>query len=373
MARYSHIILLSVSFGPSIARGDDLIYRYDGDVLPWDPSAGFLIDSCAPDCVETVEDGGLVIRWEQAPEFVQYFRWFGDTPDDAPPAPFWAEWRFRSTQHFASDPACDASFVIGFRHVVELIDMLGDAAVSFSGNEVRRFDPIGEPHSYRLESPDGISFCFWIDGTVYFCRTDQKTGTYAYLAMYGRGDCGPGYFPVVNEWDFVRYGTISYGESIAAVDPPGPATGGFIDARTHAALDRFTVTFDQPNYVYVDEIAVETTTGVAPSVTATRRRDNGPPETVEIVLSHPIPYNATTHFTFNDGKIEQTVELTYAPGDTDGDGDADLADLAAFQNCFGESTAGTALTHVCPVFDFNTNDRIEDSDFAAFQPLMAGQ
>ena len=99
---------------------------------------------------------------------------------------------------------------------------------------------------------------------------------------------------------------------------------------------------------------------------ATRRLDNGPPETVEIVLDRPIPYNATTRFTFNDGVGVQSVEFTYAPGDIDGDGDADLRDFAAFQNCFGNSP----VAGVCLPLDSNADSAIDLLDFAALQRAM---
>ena len=102
---------------------------------------------------------------------------------------------------------------------------------------------------------------------------------------------------------------------------------------------------------------------------ATRRLDNGPPETVEIVLDRPIPYNAATRFTFNDGVPAQTIEFTYAPGDTDGDGDADLHDFAAFQNCFGNSP----VAGVCLPLDFNADSAIDLLDFGAFAAALSGR
>ena len=100
-------------------------------------------------------------------------------------------------------------------------------------------------------------------------------------------------------------------------------------------------------------------------VIATRRLDNGPPDLVEIVLDRPIPYNATTRFTFNDGVAVNVVEYTFAPGDTDGAGDADLNDFAAFQNCYGLSPVAQS----CLVFDFNADLDVDLLDFAAFQSL----
>ncbi len=102
---------------------------------------------------------------------------------------------------------------------------------------------------------------------------------------------------------------------------------------------------------------------------ATRRLDNGPAETVEIVLDRPIPYNATTRFTFNDGVIEQSVEFTYAPGDTDGDSDADLADFAWLQNCF-EAALLTEQWHTCLVLDVDGNSVIDLTDYAAFRAAL---
>jgi hypothetical protein len=110
----------------------------------------------------------------------------------------------------------------------------------------------------------------------------------------------------INEWDFIRYGTISHGERIIGADPPV----GFLDPRVYKGLDRFTVTFDSPNYVYVDEISVETTSGPTPAVVATRRRENDGPETVEILLDRPISIGATTRFMFNDGVATNLVEYT---------------------------------------------------------------
>jgi len=155
----------------------------------------------------------------------------------------------------------------------------------------------------------------------------------------------------------VRFGTMGSGERLTGSTPPG----GFVDARRFAPLDRFTITFDAPNYVYLDEISVETA-GDAHEVTRTRRLEDGAPETVEIVLDRPIPYGATTRFTLDDGEAINVVEYTFAPGDTDGDGDADLRDAAAFQCCFGRTSA----TGVCAALDTNADGRIDLDDYASW-------
>jgi hypothetical protein len=169
---------------------------------------------------------------------------------------------------------------------------------------------------------------------------------------------------MVNEWDFVRYGTIGFGERIIAADPPG----GFVDASRRAGLDRFAVTFDAANYVYLDEITVQATGGDAPQVVATRRRENDEPDTVEIVLDRAIPMPGTTTFTFNDGTIANTVEYTFAPGDTNGDGVVDLHEVAAMQTCFGRPPTDGA----CTALDLVPSNFIDQSDVAALMTLLTG-
>jgi hypothetical protein len=209
--------------------------------------------------------------------------------------------------------------------------------------------------------------------------------------MHGHGGCSLELQPTINRWDYVRYGTISYGEQMIASNPPC----WFVDARVRALLDRFTVTYDQPNYVRVDETTVNvegiersrdqllasrgTDTTVAPDlphVTATRRRDNGPPHEVEIVLDKPIPFNATTRLILNDGVAVNVVEFTFAPGDTDGDGDADLADFSYLANCFGPTSPCPLLGKEgarcgpCLVLDMNSSGEVDAADYAVFFDLL---
>ena len=196
------------------------------------------------------------------------------------------------------------------------------------------------------------------DGQRAFVNAENQPSASHFLQLAGLGTCDASIIPRINEWDFVRYGTISYGEQVISSDPPA----GFLDARLHADLDRFTVTFDSPNYVYVDEIAIETTGAETPMVLQTRRLDNGTPETVEIVLNRSIPLRETTRFILNDGVAVNVIEYTFAPGDTNGDGVADLFDVAVFQNCFGNE----ALSGVCQACDLDGNGWVNLTDFAAF-------
>jgi len=243
--------------------------------------------------------------------------------------------------------------------------LYGDTVISFSGDHFVTNLANNEFRTYRFESPDGVNYWFSMDGLVFRSSVGDQPINSNYLQMRGQGGCLHDWTPnMENAWDFVRYGTVSSGEQIVASDPPG----GFVDARLHPTLDRFIVRYDLPNYVYLDEITVEVTDGVAPIPTQTRRLDNGPPDVVEIVLDRPIPYNSTTKFTFDDSALSQSVEFTYAPGDTDGDGQPTLSDFAALQTCF----ALDLLTGACPVLDFDADGDVDLLDLAEFQNLFSG-
>lgn len=191
-------------------------------------------------------------------------------------------------------------------------------------------------------------------------------GTGAHSIQFGGdGACSGEYLPNKNEWDFIRYGTLGYGERIVSVEP----APGFLDPAVRP--DRFTVTFDSPNYVYIDDIDVSVSRGIVPRVVATRRLDNGPPEVVEIVLDQPIPINARTRFTFNDGATVNTVSFTYLLGDVNADDDFDLFDFAGLMNCFGWPKAVSSSGTPCAAFDFDANERVEAPDFAAFYKVFS--
>jgi hypothetical protein len=345
---------------------DDVLYRYEGDVPPYDASAGWLIfDPCDGPCIESLEDAHFVLRWWESSNLVNYHLWIAHSDDPPPRAPNWVEWRFRSNNPIPNTSySCDARLTTDILDVHELTFLFSDAAVSFSGDDwVGGLDP-NDFHTYRYESMDGRSYNFSADGVVFTAGIDDEGNSAHYLQFGGEGGCTLDIMPRVNEWDYIRYGTILYGEQMVASDPPV----GFVDARVHADLDRFTVTFDKPNYVYVDEISVEVTGGAAPAVIQTRRQDNGPPDTVEIVLDRPIPMGETTTFTFDDGVAVNVVNYTFVPGDTNGDGSVNLADVAAFQCCFGQ----TDLTGACLAIDIVSDQTINLGDFKEVIPLLSG-
>ncbi len=359
MSRPMAAILCGLSMLASTVRADDLLYGYEGDVLPYDESAGWLKGgSCEASCSESLEDGHFVLTWEDSGEAVGYHLWIAQAPEQ-PPASLWVEWRFRSAQ--AISPyfyTCDAWFTTDYRDIHDLVFMFGDAVVSFSGDDAVFGLDMSQLHTYRFESLDGTAYTYAVDGFTFSSGVGDSPNGAHYLDFGGEGGCELDLLPGRNEWDFVRYGAISYGEQIIAADPPA----GYVNATSHPALDRFAVTFDEPNYVYLDEILVEVTGGIAPQVLQTRRREGDEPNTVEIVLDRPTPHGRTTRFTFNDGVATNIVEYTYAPGDTDGDGDVNLADAAVFQRCFGT----TPLSGACLALDFDHDGDIDLSDYLEF-------
>ncbi len=55
------------------ARGDGLLFSYDGDVFPDDPAGGFTIANvCEPGCSRRVENGHFLLEWDEIGDLVNY-------------------------------------------------------------------------------------------------------------------------------------------------------------------------------------------------------------------------------------------------------------------------------------------------------------
>ncbi|UCE58127.1 MAG: hypothetical protein JSU63_11840 [Phycisphaerales bacterium] len=186
--------------------------------------------------------------------------------------------------------------------------MYGDVAISWDGGTVIDGLDTGEFHTYRYETLDGENYTFSVDGLVFDVDFDDQHhdgGNYIQLGGLGAGGMVP--TPnIKNEWDYVRFGTIDYGEQIVSTDPPQ----GYLDPNEYFTLTRFTITFNSPNFIHLDDISVGVTGGTAPEILRIRRRDNDPPETIEIVLDRGMPLGETTTFFIDDGGGLRTIEYT---------------------------------------------------------------
>ena len=362
------LIVLVVATAWPGALADDTRYRYEGDVVPWDESAGWIIaDPCDAPCSASVENGRFVLRWEEHSEQANYNLWIARPEDPPPPPTLWVEWRFRSNNPIPrTDDACDADFVVKYGGMFEVVWMFGDSAVSFSGDDFVLGLDIDEFHTFRYESLDGINYTIAVDGRIFIVDAENNPNGFHALQLAGRGGCTLDIVPRVNEWDFVRYGTIATGETIIASDPPA----GFLAPQVYPGLDRFTVTFDAANYVYIEDVSVSVSGGIRPNVIQTRRRENTEPDTVEIVLDGPLPIGQTSRFTFSDGTAVSVVEYIYSPppSDTNGDGRVDLREVREFQNCFGTS----ALSGACKILDLAANDTIDTADLPPLISQLSG-
>ena len=80
------LAVLFVIVGPTLA--DETLYRYEGDILPYDASAGWEIFSpCEPPCSESLEGGHFVLFWAEADDLANYSYLIAQAPD-APPLRF---------------------------------------------------------------------------------------------------------------------------------------------------------------------------------------------------------------------------------------------------------------------------------------------
>lgn len=295
----------------SSAFGDEVLYSFEGNSLLEAPSAGWLIyNECDAPCAETAENGNVVFRFPAFDgEIANYNLWIAEKGETSPPT-LWVEWRFRSSHPVGPNfYTCDASFRVKYQNVTATVHMYGDTVFSQTGDDFLTGLALDEFHTYRFESLDGTSFRFTADGLPVWIGKWFEGDEVAYLQLRASGGCPSDWIPnKVNRWDYVRYGTIGSGEQIVSTEP----RAGYLDPDQHAGIDRFVVTFDQPNYAYIEDIAVEVTGGDVPQVIATRRRDNDGPETLEIVLDRPMPLDETTTFTFHDGANTHTVSYTLA-------------------------------------------------------------
>lgn len=366
MKRRTCLITLALALATTIARGDGFIYGFEGDVLPGEVGSGWIVaDPCELGCSRRLENGSFILEWGDQGDIVNYHHWIAQESETQPPS-LWIEWRFRSNQAKpATSSTCDAWLAFMYLGDYGTAYLFGDAVVDQSATHAALDLDNDVFHTFRFESADGTHYTIAVDGVVFKAWEEQRPPYNSYIQFGGRGSCsGFRPQPVHNEWDYIRYGTLADGERIVSADP----AAGYLDPVTHSSLDRFTVTFDAPNYVYINQIAVQTTGTETPHVIATRRLQNGAPETVEIVLDRPLSPGEHTRFLFDDGTIENIVDYSFIPGDADGNGLVDLLESACFQNCFGRP----ASTGQCLAFDQNKDGVIDGGDVPSFSKSLGG-
>lgn len=306
-------VVICVLFLSSVsAHADDVIHRYNGDILPAD-DGWITVDPCSAACSQSIVEGHLAQRWD-APDAMSYrYDVFPPLshapPDEQPPATFWVEWRARSSSAFdGQDVLCEAAVAVYNFESAEITRFFADWASNQARSYFHALTEPGEFHTFRYESPGYPDRSVYVDGALVYQTTRSNSsdlGLFVWM-IYSGGLCsgGQNVFPKFVDWDHVWFGTLSDGEEVIAADPPA----GVVDARVHPDFDRFTITFDAPAYVVIDDVTVEVLPpagaaasggGQAPAVARTRRLNNGEPDQLEIVLDGPLPLGATTRFTFD--------------------------------------------------------------------------
>ena len=162
------------------ALADDVLYRYEADVLPYDESTGWVIaDPCEPPCSESLEDGHFVLHWSEAYNMENYHFSMSQLPGHPLPT-LWVEWRFRSNHPYSAVwYGCDGRFKVRYGIVSELLYMQGDAVFSFAGDLLVSGLALDEFHTCRFESLDGVNFRISVDGLVVMDRPDNHpTGSH---------------------------------------------------------------------------------------------------------------------------------------------------------------------------------------------------
>lgn len=358
-------ILIAVACANS-CMADEILYRYEGDVLPSEEGTGWeVFNPCEGPCSEQIVDGKFVLTWDVPNDSVNYSHRIATPESPPPPETLWVEWQFRSNHPIGPIFfTCDGSIGVQYQDIVETIRMYGDVFLSSAADFFEDGLSISSFHTGRFESRDGLNFRFSVDGNNFYEDKGNQGNGFHSIQMRGFGACED-FNNTVNEWDYVRYGTISDGEEVASVSP----VPGFVEG-----LDRFEVTFDAPGYVYIDEIVVESSSGTPPEVVKVWRTGEANPETVEIVLDGPLPDDALTTFTWDDGVVTNQITYSRIRGDHNADGFVDVLDFPDFAVCeaiHGVETSGGSLPSVCRAFDFDGDERVTFADFASFQ-LAAG-
>lgn len=374
---YCNLVAIFTLLATTKTLADGLLFNYEGNELPEASNGWPFSNPCGTPCEEYIEDGHFVLFYPFPGDLVVYGHRIAEPPV-SPPRTLWVEWNFRSNHPIGPNfTSCDAHFLVRYGAISELLDMYGDAGISGEGGNFVLGLSLQEFHTYRFASLNGTTYSVSVDGDIFIEFTANLPPTaFPNIQFVTVGGCPSDWIPnMKDEWDMIRYGTIAFGERIVAADPPI----GFLNPNMFNNVDRFTVMYDSPAYAYIDDITVELSCDddscpEAPQVIATKRLDNGPPDVLQIILDRPLPPNERTTFTFTDvdpsnpdSPTVNTVSYTFLLGDINADGQWNLTDFAALQNCFYQITAATN----CAAFDFDANLIVDLTDHSEFRSIMA--
>ncbi len=161
------VITILLGLVVATAYGDETLHRYEGDVLPDDPSAGWIANNpCDSPCTEGVANGRFFFFWAVAGDSASYRFDISRDPGEPAPPLIWVEWRFRSN-HPAGPNAfiCDASIQVVDASVDQLVDIYGDAV--FASNGIIRDLELNGFHTYRIESLPNLQIRISVDGLIF--------------------------------------------------------------------------------------------------------------------------------------------------------------------------------------------------------------
>ncbi len=388
---------------PAPVYSDQIEFAYEAtDTFPWE--SGFLgPGACSFSCVDWLEDGHYVANVDPGDGngVYNYHRWI-TMPGGQEPATLWVECAFRSNYSYLDSNGFvldDGRFKVEYDETVASPStyLWGDAAFDSSVCCAVTGMAMGEFHTHRFEIADGLSSRRWADGKLLMQTTICCEGAGTTYIQFGGsagglggGPDGLGYPNMTDEWNYIRYGLITFGEVVIASDPPS----GYIDPRqdrpvgmpqTLQGLDRFTVTFNEPNGLHIGNITVESTAPVAlrPNVQWVTRPEGDDGDTWEIRLDKRIPPGHRTRFIISDeadavavGQVgaSSVVEYAYLPADVNGDETANTQDLLALVQglnaCLVGGTCGSpeSLLHR----DVNRSGTVNTQDLLRTVQLLNG-
>ena len=80
------LIVAAYTLGVGASLADEVLYTYEGDVLPYDASAGWLVfDPCEYPCNESLADGRFILNWPEPGNLANYHYWIAQPPEGPPP------------------------------------------------------------------------------------------------------------------------------------------------------------------------------------------------------------------------------------------------------------------------------------------------